>query len=79
MIEGGTAGPWRPATLHTPPLGPAAWVQWRVDLAAPSRPDARVEARAVDGLGRVQTVERSGPFPSGATGLHALAVPNADP
>jgi DMSO/TMAO reductase YedYZ molybdopterin-dependent catalytic subunit len=68
-------GEWRDAVLHQPPLGPATWVQWR--LNAPIRAHTAV-ARAVDRAGAPQAVEERGQFPDGAQGLHRLTVRRAD-
>ncbi|MGE3914004.1 MAG: hypothetical protein AB7K36_31960, partial [Chloroflexota bacterium] len=68
------AGPWRPATLHTPPIGPVMWVQWRAALDVPAGRQVRVEARAIDATGTPQDDTVRGQFPSGASGLHGLTV-----
>jgi len=64
-------GPWRAAALHAPALSPLTWVQWRVTLppeALPTHGSLTVQARAIDGRGRVQTATTQGQYPSGATG-----------
>jgi DMSO/TMAO reductase YedYZ molybdopterin-dependent catalytic subunit len=65
-------GPWL-ATETSVPLADTAWVQWRtaVDLAAGGH---RVEVRATDANGMVQTDTRSSPAPDGASGHHAVMV-----
>ncbi len=72
-VEAGAPGEWRPAALNQPPLGRAAWVQWRAEIPVP--PGGRVEARAVDGEGNPQDERQAGPYPNGATGLHSVEVP----
>ena len=66
-------GPWRPAQLRTPPLGPLTWVQWRLDgTYTPGRHTVRV--RAYDGTGAPQEVAVQPPHPSGATGIDQKAA-----
>lgn len=67
-------GPWSPATLHEPPVGPVMWVQWRAPLDVQTGREVRVEARAVDGAGVPQDESVRGQYPVGATGLHGLTV-----
>jgi DMSO/TMAO reductase YedYZ molybdopterin-dependent catalytic subunit len=74
VSQQGVPGGWIAADLHAPPLGLASWVQWRARLPLPTAPGARVEARAVDGLGRPQSLDARSSFPDGATGLHGLEV-----
>lgn len=64
-------GEWQPATLREPALSPLAWVQWRYEWQA--SPGAHtVTARATDGEGNLQTAEKSGTLPNGATGYHSV-------
>jgi len=65
-------GPWRLAELHTPALSPLTWVQWRLTL--PARGIVTLQARAIDGAGRVQTDTVHDQYPSGATGYHTVSV-----
>ncbi len=70
-------GPWRAAAVHTPALSPLTWVQWRVTLppeALPTHGNVTVQARAIDGRGRVQTAVAQGQYPSGATGYDSRIV-----
>ncbi|MGI8549244.1 MAG: molybdopterin-dependent oxidoreductase [Dehalococcoidia bacterium] len=60
-------GPWAAATLNAPPLSSYTWLQWRALL--PSRRGV-LEARAIDGDGRVQEEQQHSLFPDGATGFH---------
>lgn len=64
-------GPWREASLGTK-LSDSAWVQWAIRLHGSGT--ARIEARAIDGLGRIQTARQHDPFPGGATGWASLTV-----
>jgi DMSO/TMAO reductase YedYZ molybdopterin-dependent catalytic subunit len=64
-------GPWRPAQLVAPPLGPLTWVLWRFDWPYEAgRHTFRV--RAYDGAGAPQVVRQRPPHPDGATGLASL-------
>lgn len=65
-------GPWREARLAASD-GDDTWRQWVWTWrAAPGR--HTVEVRAADGAGAVQTGERRGTLPDGATGWHAVTV-----
>jgi hypothetical protein len=65
---------WRPATLKDP-LSPYTWVLWSFDWTdIPADERVRILARATDGEGKVQTAEKSVPFPSGASGYPAAVV-----
>jgi DMSO/TMAO reductase YedYZ molybdopterin-dependent catalytic subunit len=65
-------GDWARATLSAP-ISKATWVQWLYlwDAAPGSH---RIEVRAIDGTGEVQTDARSTPAPDGARGHHAITV-----
>jgi DMSO/TMAO reductase YedYZ molybdopterin-dependent catalytic subunit len=66
-------GPWQSATLRTPSLGHLAWVQWRHEW--PSTPKAHtLRVRATDGSGELQTSEKTGTLPDGATGYHTQEI-----
>ena len=68
-------GPWQTANLHTPPLSPLTWVQWRLGVALPQgRRSVRITARAVDGTGALQESRASDIYPAGATGYHSITV-----
>jgi len=58
-------GTWVRAQLG-PILGRAAWVQWVATVRADR--NARIEARAIDGLGHVQPRREHGAYPGGASG-----------
>jgi DMSO/TMAO reductase YedYZ molybdopterin-dependent catalytic subunit len=64
-------GPWSRATLGPAP-GRSTWVQWAIRLHGTA--PARVEVRAVDGVGQVQSPKRRGPYPAGATGWSTVTV-----
>lgn len=65
-------GPWQRATLGAE-ADVDCWRQWFLPWdAGDGRHDLTV--RATDGTGEVQTSETADPFPSGATGLHSIAV-----
>jgi DMSO/TMAO reductase YedYZ molybdopterin-dependent catalytic subunit len=65
-------GRWQAATISRPISG-ATWVQWVVAWdAAPG--DHRIEVRATDGTGDVQTDRQTDPAPDGARGHHRISV-----
>jgi DMSO/TMAO reductase YedYZ molybdopterin-dependent catalytic subunit len=65
-------GPWQQARLSES-IGANAWRQWLLDWdATPGR--HRLQVRATDGEGRVQTERRVAPRPDGATGWHTIQV-----
>ncbi len=62
-------GAWQPAQLAAVPSDDT-WRQW--SLAWDATPGShRLEVRATDGTGTVQTEARAEPFPSGATGWYS--------
>jgi hypothetical protein len=65
-------GDWQPATLSAA-ISKATWVQWRYDWQA-TPGDHRIEVRATDGTGEVQTDEVTPPAPDGARGHHHINV-----
>jgi DMSO/TMAO reductase YedYZ molybdopterin-dependent catalytic subunit len=65
-------GPWQAATLSAP-ISKATWVQWRYDWNAPTGLH-RLEVRATDGTGDVQTDQVTPPAPDGARGHHHVDV-----
>jgi DMSO/TMAO reductase YedYZ molybdopterin-dependent catalytic subunit len=65
-------GPWL-ATETSVPLADTAWVQWRTSIDLPSG-GHRIEVRATDGDGMVQTDTRTSPAPDGASGHHGVMV-----
>ncbi|MGW5401174.1 molybdopterin-dependent oxidoreductase [Streptomyces sp. NPDC003952] len=66
------AGPWREARLGTAD-GDDTWRQW-VWLWEAAPGGHTLEVRATDRTGAVQTGERTGTVPDGATGRHAVTV-----
>ncbi|MEU9831351.1 molybdopterin-dependent oxidoreductase [Streptosporangium sp. NPDC048047] len=65
-------GPWRQAQLAATP-GPDTWRQWKLPWnATPGR--HRLQVRAVDATGAVQTSRRAPTIPDGATGWHSVLV-----
>ncbi|MBN1562238.1 MAG: molybdopterin-dependent oxidoreductase, partial [Anaerolineae bacterium] len=63
-------GEWVEAQLRTP-LAATTWVIWRYDYPFAAG-DHKFEVRCTDGNGDLQTDERTGTFPDGATGIHSL-------
>ncbi|MFD7453714.1 molybdopterin-dependent oxidoreductase [Kitasatospora sp. NPDC059827] len=66
-------GPWQQARLADD-AGPDLWRQWTHSWAGARPGTHRIEVRATDADGAVQTEERAAPFPSGATGWHSVVV-----
>jgi hypothetical protein len=65
-------GDWQATTMSTP-ISDATWVQWKLDWDA-AQGDHKLEVRATDGTGAVQTADRTPPAPDGARGHHTVAV-----
>lgn len=63
---------WEPAAID-PPLSALSWVFWRHLRTLPAG-SYRVLVRATDGTGAVQTPQRTGTFPRGATGYHGIRL-----
>ena len=71
-VEVGIDGQWQEARLSSP-ISDSTWVQWVYDWnGAPG--SHRIEVRATDGTGEVQTDQRTTPAPDGARGWHAVDV-----
>ncbi len=66
-------GPWQPARLATVP-STDTWRQWVLPWTPPAPGSYTVRVRARGGAGDLQTTQRAGVFPSGATGLHTITV-----
>jgi DMSO/TMAO reductase YedYZ molybdopterin-dependent catalytic subunit len=64
-------GPWRRATLGSA-LSHGSWVQWATRMRG-SAP-ATIEARAIDGTGRIQTARRRDAYPDGSTGWDSISI-----
>jgi DMSO/TMAO reductase YedYZ molybdopterin-dependent catalytic subunit len=71
-VEVAIDGEWHDARISTP-ISKATWVQWRYDWAATAG-QHRIEVRATDGTGEVQTADHSEPAPDGARGHHTIQV-----
>jgi hypothetical protein len=65
-------GPWLGAELATADTTDT-WRQWLVRWEA-TPGDHRLQVRATDGNGAVQTPDLAPPFPDGATGHHTVVV-----
>ncbi len=73
-------GTWDEAKLK-PPLGPYTWVLWEYAWT-PSEDllgRIKIEARATDGDGELQTDKLASPYPNGATGYHIIDVTVEEP
>lgn len=68
-------GPWQQATLG-PDAGIDYWRQWYL-LWTPQPGQQRLQVRATDGAGAVQTEQKAPPYPGGATGRQSLLVTSA--
>jgi DMSO/TMAO reductase YedYZ molybdopterin-dependent catalytic subunit len=66
-------GPWLPSRLAPVP-STDTWRQWVVLWTVPSAGVHTLRVRAVDAAGNRQDESLRDPFPSGATGLHAISV-----
>ncbi len=65
-------GPWKGARTSRP-ISDATWVQWAYAWEAAAG-DHRIEVRAIDGPGEVQTDRETDPAPDGARGHHRITV-----
>ncbi|KJS58084.1 molybdopterin-binding oxidoreductase [Streptomyces rubellomurinus] len=66
-------GPWTQARLAAD-AGVDLWRQWSYDWTGARPGTHRIEVRATDAGGNVQTEARATPFPSGSTGWHSTVV-----
>jgi DMSO/TMAO reductase YedYZ molybdopterin-dependent catalytic subunit len=71
-VKLGDEADWVEAQLSEP-LSENCWRQWVVDWDAPSGTH-RIQVRATDGEGEVQTDQARPPAPDGATGWHSIQV-----
>jgi DMSO/TMAO reductase YedYZ molybdopterin-dependent catalytic subunit len=71
-VKLGEDAEWLEATLAEP-LSDNCWRQWVVDWDAPAGTH-RLQVRATDGEGQLQTDELRPPAPDGATGWHTIQV-----
>ena len=65
---------WTAADRVSEPLSQYTWVIWTTEIAAPQTADARIQVRATDGNGEVQTATVRGSLPDGATGHHTIRL-----
>jgi hypothetical protein len=65
-------GPWHDARLAAEDTTDT-WRQWCWEWPA-TRGTHRLEVRATDRTGTVQTARRTGTLPNGATGRHSVVV-----
>ncbi|MDQ3876882.1 MAG: molybdopterin-dependent oxidoreductase [Actinomycetota bacterium] len=64
---------WNEALLKDP-LSPLSWRLWAHRWTPTTQGPARVECRATDGTGALQTTHKATPYPSGASGLNVVEV-----
>ena len=65
---------WAPVEYISKPLSAYTWVIWTRELVPSSRGSVLLRVRATDGEGIVQTAERIGSIPDGATGRHEIPI-----
>jgi len=65
---------WTDAQIFSNPVPKQVWAFWKYVWAEPPKGAHRIEVRATDGEGRVQTSAAAGEWPNGATGYHSIAV-----
>jgi DMSO/TMAO reductase YedYZ molybdopterin-dependent catalytic subunit len=70
-VDGGIS--WNVAKLN-PPLSEDSWVMWTWQWKPIIPGPYTIVARATDGAGQVQTSQKQGTVPNGATGYHAIHV-----
>lgn len=66
-------GAWQEALLAAD-AGPDLWRQWSHTWTGATPGTHRIEVRATDATGAVQTGNRAAPYPAGATGWHSTVV-----
>lgn len=66
-------GPWERARLAPVP-GTDTWRQWVWEWTPTAAGSHRIQVRATDATGTVQTAKRMGTVPDGATGWHSVVV-----
>jgi DMSO/TMAO reductase YedYZ molybdopterin-dependent catalytic subunit len=75
-IDGGLT--WNEAAVSDP-LSQFSWVLWMYNWMASGLGDHIIQVRATDGLGKVQSPDRTDPLPDGATGIDSeLVIVNPD-
>ncbi len=70
-VDGGIS--WNPAKLN-PPLSEDSWVLWTSQWTPILPGRYTIVARATDDTGQVQTSQKQGTVPNGATGYHTVIV-----
>jgi DMSO/TMAO reductase YedYZ molybdopterin-dependent catalytic subunit len=70
-VDGGKS--WQRASLQ-PPLSDQTWVFWNWTWRPTARGMYTILARATDGTGELQTQEKRGTVPNGATGWHEIKI-----
>ena len=70
-VDGGIS--WNNAELN-PPLSQDSWVLWSWQWQPIQPGQYTITARATDGTGQVQTSQKQGTVPNGATGYHTILV-----
>ena len=65
---------WAPCQIFSNPMPSQVWAFWRYVWINPPRGKQEIQVRATDANGKLQTSSRSGEWPDGATGLHAVSV-----
>ncbi|HXX78208.1 MAG TPA: hypothetical protein VEI53_06945, partial [Ktedonobacteraceae bacterium] len=70
-VDGGIS--WNSAELN-PPLSQDSWVLWSWQWQPIQPRQYTITARATDGKGQVQTSQKQGTVPNGATGYHTILV-----
>jgi hypothetical protein len=65
---------WSPCTIFSNPMPSQVWAFWRYVWANPPQGKHKIQVRATDANGKLQTSSRSGEWPDGATGYHTLTV-----
>ena len=63
---------WQPTDVKAG-LSANTWQLWRTDVQV-DRSTREIRVRATDGQGRPQIRAGAPPFPSGATGYHAVTI-----
>ncbi len=65
---------WAQCQIFSNPMPSQVWAFWRYVWVNPPRGKHDIQVRATDANGKLQTSSRSGEWPDGATGLHAVSV-----
>lgn len=65
---------WQQVDVFSNPLPSQVWAFWKYVWVNAPKGNYTIQVRAIDGRGRVQTAERSGEWPDGATGHHTVTV-----